>query len=553
MQIIAINQQINNKKPLAPISQNFGARKITPKFVDLGTDVFERITKPDETSDIFYKHVENIIKRIKERMIGFTPEQLDSAILEVQKAHPDIKEKKILTVMQRLTQWADYNCFSTINHHLKPFLNGYTAQKFDHKNRTFHYLQQKSILNANPNGIKTVYFVDSQNIKLVKKHDTQKGLFINLEGFEDGVNFFSDNNELAPKTINIITKIKEYMKNNKAIRFNEALSEVLNGEIFDQAIEKNIRVHTIRRKKPATKKQVLEQMNPIQPKHPDVIKILFELLAKKYTGNNPAEFENLRNTIAQFFDYQFLPYSKQGMIEDLKEIFSEIKKYLDLKNIQPENTYILTLTDIKSYDLVTEMFAPIAKIPKENILEIDLITSLNEYKNKQAFIIVDDNSISGASLTDFGDYTKFGHLINKKSSIIFAPILAKMSALENIEEVIIKSGRAELDLIVALPKNIIHNIRNNEYFNMTRYFDNNKFANEAMGYLGYDNSMTAMVFPYSTPDNNCDMASFLTKYFLPPKASIDSKHNDFNEVEFEMNTSAKMAYLLQIIKNLGKN
>ena len=49
------------------------------------------------------------------------------------------------------------------------------------------------------------------------------------------------------------------------------------------------------------------------------------------------------------------------------------------------------------------------------------------------------------------------------------------------------------------------------------------------------------------------MASFLTKYFLPPKASIDSKHNDFNEVEFEMNTSAKMAYLLQIIKNLGKN
>ena len=294
-------------------------------------------------------------------------------------------------------------------------------------------------------------------------------------------------------------------------------------------------------------------MTPIQPKHPDVIKILFELLAKKYTNNNPEEFEKLRNSIAQFFDYKLQLFSKQGIIEDLKKIHSEIFKYLELKNIQPENTYILTSPNIKSYNLIGEMYAKLAKIPKENIIDIDIITNLNEFKKKQAFIIIDDNSISGSSLIGFGDYERFGYMVNKNSSIIFAPISAHIEALENLEDAINKSGRSELDLIVVLPQNIIKQKKDKNYFEMTEYFENNKHAVKTMGYQGFENSMCAMVFPHTTPDNNCDMASFLTKYFLPPKASIDSKHDDFNSVLFEMNHSAKMTYLLQFIKNLGKN
>ena len=285
MQILAINQQFNTQKPKTLFLQPFGARKITPKFVDLSSDIFERITKPDSTSDIFYKHVDNINKRIKESMKGFTPEQLDDAILEVQKAHPDIIEKKILTVMQSLTQWADYNCFDGLNRQLNKLKIGATSRDFDHKNKTLHYLQQKCVLTYDITSPHS-YFIDAKNIDSIVVNKTKNCHFINLEGFEDGVNFLSDNNELAAKTINIISKIKAYMKIHSSVKFKDALNEVLNGELLNKSQKKGIHVHTIRRKKTATKETILEQMNPIQPKHPDVIKILFEILAKRYTKEN---------------------------------------------------------------------------------------------------------------------------------------------------------------------------------------------------------------------------------------------------------------------------
>lgn len=553
MQILAINQQFNTQKPKMPFLQPFGARKITPKFVDLTSDVFERITKPDSTSDIFYKHVDNINKRIKERMIGFTPEQLEAAINEVKIAHPDISERKILIVMQRLTQWADYNCFATINHHLKPFQNGFSAQKFDHKNRVFHYLQQKNILNVNPKSLKTTYFIDSNNVKLVKKQKTPNGLFINLEGFEEGVNFFSDNNELASKTINTITKIKDYIKSHKSINFKEGLNEILNGELFNNAIKKDIYVHTIRRKKPATREAILEQMSPIQPKHPDVIKILFELLAKKYTNNNPNEFIKLRNAIAQFFDYKFLPFSKQGMINDLKLINSNINNILKEKNIQNKDVFLTVTENIKSFDIISEMFSRIANIPDKNFKIVETINDFNKPKHKSAFLILDDISISGDSMENFILDSFFRYPVKHGCHRIFAPISAHVEAIEIIQEGIWKVKREDFDTVAILDKNIIQRNSDSEYNNLLEYFDKNKNANEVLGYEGYDNFHLATVFPYSTPDNNCDLASFLIKYFLPKNAAIESKHVDFNNVDFDMNHSAKMAYLLQFIKNLGKN
>lgn len=555
MQILAINQQFNTQKPKTLFLQPFGARKITPKFVDLSSDIFERITKPDSTSDIFYKHVDNINKRIKERMIGFTPEQLETAINEVKIAHPDISERKILTVMQRLTQWADYNCFATINHHLNPFQNGFTAQNFDHKNRVFHYLQQKKILCYKMRyTAPRTYFVDAKNIDLVKKDKTNNALFINLEGFEDGVNFLSDNNELASKTINTITKIKDCIKSHKSINFKEGLNEILNGELFNKAIKKDIHVHTIRRKRPATRETILEQMSPIQPKHPDVIKILFELLAKKYTTNNPEEFEKLRNAIAQFFDYKFLPFSKQGMIEDLKLINLKIIDNLKEKSIPNKNVFLTVTENIKSYDLISEMFSRIANIPNKNFKIIKTINDFNKPQNKSAFLILDDISISGHSIEDF--ILEDGHYKNPVKQDcyrIFAPISAHDEAIDIIHDGIWKVKREDFDTITILDKNIIQRNSDSEYYNLLDYFDKNKNANNALGYEGYEDFHLATVFPYSTPDNNCDLASFLIKYFLPQNASIESKHNDFNEVEFEMNHSAKMAYLLQFIKNLGKN
>jgi len=553
MQIYAINSQLNTQKHKPMLFQHFGAKKITPKLNNVCCDVFEKITEPDSTLAIFTKHVNNINTRIKEQLRTFTPEQLETAIIETKKAHPDISERKILTVMQRLTQWADYNCFPAINSHLNKIGSGIIRENFDITNNSLLYLQTKNIITRQSPKKKQIIFVTPNNVDKINPKDTLKYKFIALDGFEKGINFLTDSNMLGEKTINFISEIKSYIKSHQNISFKEAINELINGDLFDKSCDKNIFIHKIQRKKPATRESILEQMRPNQPKHPDEIKILIELLAKRFTTENPKEFENLRNNIAKYYDYNFLPFSKQKIIADLKELHIKINEELEKHNIPKDNVFLVTNEYIKSYDLISDMYARQFNIPEKNIKKMAKILEVNFNPENSGFLILDDISVSGISFEDFCNYSTIGYYLNKDQHIFFCPVQAHHKGIDNIKNRIYALKRENIDDIITLDKNIYPYINEADYVDLIKYFDNNSCANNAMGYQGFEDNMLCTVFPFTVPDNNSDLASFITKQFLPRGTILDSAHQDLFDVEFDMLHSAKRNYLLQFIKKTNNN
>ena len=52
--------------------------------------------------------------------------------------------------------------------------------------------------------------------------------WINLEGWSDGINLFTDDKTLADKTVKIIKRVKKLQAKNEDYTFNDALAVVLN-------------------------------------------------------------------------------------------------------------------------------------------------------------------------------------------------------------------------------------------------------------------------------------------------------------------------------------
>ena len=124
MNITLLNSQANTPKlhkqnPIKFCAINnvlsFKATALKPSKA-LVTDVFE--FNNENLNKIYKTSLDNIWKKIKEQTASFTPEKLEKVISDVKSSHPKNSEKEILTVMQKITQWGNYNCFEKLSEQL---------------------------------------------------------------------------------------------------------------------------------------------------------------------------------------------------------------------------------------------------------------------------------------------------------------------------------------------------------------------------------------------------------------------------------------------------
>lgn len=496
------------------------------------------------SGDIFVKRPANITEllssietKIKKQLRAYTPEQLDDTIINVLKEVPNTNEEQVLTVMQRLTQWANYGCLPVIGNNIVA-LNAKYITNNTNLNRVFNYLQtSKKLIDLDRLSDSVVTFVTEGDLSNILSKRQEAKTFINLEGFDAGVNIFTDDNKLQECTINTLFKIHNLLREKQDKNFHNGLSYVLNNEIITKMSRLGHNVQTLQINNPPTKESILSQMSPIGPKSPEDIRLTLEKIAKYYIREDNSKYSELLTNIADYFDLKLNIFSKQRLIENLQLLKIKIDKFLKEKNIPDEVTYYVIPNELgenKSFGLLTEMFARNNNIPPEKIIRVDNMTDLNFLPEKSTFIIIDDFVGTGDSMSNVGDYMFDRFQLKKDRHILFCPVTAYEEGIDHINASIEVAQRKDYDFLITLDENIQKLPHDKRNIRLDNYFLYDDIGKEVFGYEGYKNEYNSfsgcIVFPYMTPDNNSDLASMITHLFFTNSNAIKQKHIDFFKV-----------------------
>ncbi|MBO6088594.1 hypothetical protein J6P92_09680 [bacterium] len=495
-------------------------------FSLLDNDVNPKAKKTEMTETDSY--INKIYADFTKKMLVFSAEDLEKSIQNVKKAVPEAEEHEILRTMQKLTQFADFNSLQNIakciNHELHPSggINPY-----------FYYFSKKKYIFDLPksdDGIKSS-FVTKDDIhsrdfnKLLKRAQGSDIEWINLEGWSDGVNLFTDNDSLTEKTIKILKRAKKLQAKNEDYTFNDALSLVLNKEIISVMKKYGYKVKTITSDTPATRDVILNQLRPAIPTQ-SLLKSTVKAISSHYTNSTTSKkFKKLCMRIAKYYQENLQVYSKQRMIDSLKELNEIIYRQARINGVSSENVYYVLPnvleSEYKSFELITKMYCNLFGISKDNIIKINTFKDINNYPNNSVFVVLDDIVGSGDSMTKFGDYKHCAKLTDKNKHIFFCPIAAAKKGINYINSEIKYLGREQNDMTLYIYRNLSQKSNIATEFIISDLTP--KLNTEVLGCTGHGNASLCQVFPYMGPDNDSVLASYIIKFFVPDDRCIKNK------------------------------
>lgn len=487
-------------------------------------------------------YVDNIYNKVVDRLHVFSKKDLDNTIHQVLAKCPDATEEEVLVAINKLTQFSSYKSLQPMAKQLQE--QGITDfANFGELYKPFNYfVNHKCLFSLCESEEKKLGILitknDINNAELMQKLKDSKDnpalknvVFINLEGFADGVNLFTDNYKLPELTIKTIQDAKLIQNKDKNLTFEECVSKALNNPIETLLKKLGFQVHTIKFNNAASKEAVLEQMSPIMPTK-DIIQSTIEIIADKYTVNKHS-YNKTSELLAKYYQENVNIYSKQSLVDALKKLDKKFQTYLKENNLSKDNLYIIentTLDKPKSYDIINRMYKELFNIPENKILKISDMAQINNYPENSTFLAIDDIAGTGKSLLEIGDYNKQAKNLSPKQHILFAPITATDYAVKNIQENIKTFSRDNIDKLIYLEENLAKNSYHSDIFN--------KFLAKLLSFKffqiidkGFSNQALCTSFPYMAPDNNSYVSSNLVSLFLPSEDCIKSCPDTFNELE----------------------
>lgn len=154
---------------------------------------------------------------------------------------------------------------------------------------------------------KSAFILDKKDLNTLKSACTTRGgggpqrtLYINLEGWNDGVNLISDDKNLESAAKRVLTSAIKILQKNKDCTLDEAIGFVLNHKFKKFGKEVGVNITTIRNEAPATRAVVLDQMRPLMPTE-SLIKSTIESIAKHYSDDKKA-FKDLCLRVAKYYE-----------------------------------------------------------------------------------------------------------------------------------------------------------------------------------------------------------------------------------------------------------
>lgn len=429
-------------------------------------------------------------------------EDIKNAVTNIEKT-TDYPREKILSTMQQATQFANLRSLDLVIKKLKKndILNvgaimhqNYLTENMFGLNRSLNYLitqKQMGSLHGEDNAI----FLDKNKIEQIKncndclkelKYNNYKNIkFFVLSGFEDGINFLNRNKNLEETTRELLAR-KDI--DEKILKETKALG-------IEPIIIKNEQEPTI--------ENIYNQMRPEQMSKKELNATIDATLFDRIPEQDKRC--DVKSDVIQHLDNALMVFTPESIAKNLSEIHKNIIDFNKAQGKQKEDILYILPTEKKSYNLITHQYQLVNDIPQNRISDfIDLNLRSKDSQNK-TFVILDDNTISGESLTEsLMDLYKYKSSLEKhNNNIIIAPIFSTEEGINAINKYIINNNRQSKDILITNQKQ--HkawnaNIKDKDSLDL------------ALGSTFYDfynpyPKKPCLIFPYMAPDNNSEFAA----------------------------------------------
>lgn len=429
-------------------------------------------------------------------------EDIKNAVTNIEKT-TDYPREKILSTMQQATQFANLRSLDLVIKKLKKndILNvgaimhqNYLTENMFGLNRSLNYLitqKQMGSLHGEDNAV----FLDKNKIEQIKncndslkelKHNNYKNIkFFVLSGFEDGINFLNRNKNLEETTRKLLTQ-KDIDEN--ILKETKALG-------IEPIIIKNEQEPTI--------ENIYNQMRPEQMSKKELNATIDATLFDRISEQDKRC--DVKSDVIQHLDNALMVFTPESIAKNLSEIHKNIIDFNKAQGKQKEDILYILPTEKKSYNLITHQYQLVNDIPQNRISDfIDLNLRSKDSQNK-TFVILDDNTISGESLTEsLMDLYKYKSSLEKhNNNIIIAPIFSTEEGINAINKYINNNNRQSKDILIT-------NQKQHKAWNDNIKDENS--LNLALGSTFYDfynpyPKKPCLIFPYMAPDNNSEFAA----------------------------------------------
>ena len=429
-------------------------------------------------------------------------EDIKNAVTNIEKT-TDYPREKILATMQQATQFANLRSLDLVIKKLKKndILNvgaimhqNYLTENMFGLNRSLNYLitqKQMGSLHGEDNAV----FLDKNKIEQIKncsdslnelKHNNYKNIkFFVLSGFEDGINFLNRNKNLEETTRELLAQ--------------KDIDEKILKETKALGIEPII----IRNEQEPTIENIYNQMRPEQMSKKELNATIDATLLDRISEQDKRC--DVKSDVIQHLDNALMVFTPESIAKNLSEIHKNIIDFNKAQDKQKEDILYILPTKKKSYNLITHQYQLVNDIPQNKISDfIDLNLMSKESQNK-TFVILDDNTISGESLTEsLMDLYKYKSSLEKhNNNIIIAPIFSTEEGINAINKYINNNNRQSKDILIT-------NQKQHKAWNENIKDENS--LNLALGSTFYDfynpyPKKPCLIFPYMAPDNNSEFAA----------------------------------------------
>lgn len=429
-------------------------------------------------------------------------EDIKNAVTNIEKT-TDYPREKILSTMQQATQFANLRSLDLVIKKLKKndILNvgaimhqNYLTENMFGLNRSLNYLitqKQMGSLHGEDNAV----FLDKNKIEQIKncndslkelKYNNYKNIkFFVLSGFEDGINFLNRNKNLEETTRELLAR-KDI--DEKILKETKALD-------IEPIIIKNEQEPTI--------ENIYNQMRPEQMSKKELNATIDATLFDRISEQDKRC--DVKSDVIQHLDNTLMVFTPESIAKNLSEIHKNIIDFNKAQGKQKEDILYILPTEKKSYNLITHQYQLVNDIPQNRISDfIDLNLRSKDSQNK-TFVILDDNTISGESLTEsLMDLYKYKSSLEKhNNNIIIAPIFSTEEGINAINKYIINNHRQSKDILIT-------NQKQHKAWNANIKDENS--LDLALGSTFYDfynpyPKKPCLIFPYMAPDNNSEFAA----------------------------------------------
>ncbi len=389
-------------------------------------------------------------------------------------------------------------------------------------------------------------FLENNPEELSKLKDDENIIFINLEGWNSGLNIYTqgkDDKYIVDNTSNLIKRARD-IQQNKNIIFEEVFKYLVNENVINRAKELGIEPVTIsvnETQKPDVN-SIVKNLAPMNISEKYIYKLINAICDYMFSENKK-EAQRAKILIADYFLSQVQVYSPRRIGESLKEMHSIILDYAsknyksDGKPYTEDDIVYITPSTRKSYDQIYLQYQKVNNIDTNKFIST-IDKNFSGFPDDKIYVVIDDIVATGSSMLAEG----FGYSFitteerpaGENKHIIMAPVISSKQGYDEIKREIKKKGRTGIDEIITDEKNQTVSLTKSDFYNKLSEADKNileKVINMPALSLKNPGSFcsegNAVLFPYMGPDTNSILSSLLFCEMIPNPMALKSTYPGF--------------------------